>query len=163
MEDGVIDPMNLSPRRDDDEEEEHGKKDDEERPSSTGFINHFLCNLVSGEEDVKKRNINVSDCEDEDKAKGGGGGVISHLISNLVSPISPKAGNVKAFDGNGGCLKQGKTEEEGGGGGGGVIENLVSHLHSPLRGKSFEAIFFFFFFFTLLVKSIKSRTIYNNL
>ncbi|XP_059461490.1 uncharacterized protein LOC132190497 isoform X2 [Corylus avellana] len=113
MEDVVIDPMNLSPRGD----------DDQDRPS-TGFINHLLCNL--------KRSINVSEVEDEDKAKGGGGGLISHLISNLVSPISPKVGKVEAFDGNGGLLKQGKTEDEGGGGGG-VIENLVSRLPSPLQ------------------------------
>ncbi|XP_059461489.1 uncharacterized protein LOC132190497 isoform X1 [Corylus avellana] len=134
MEDVVIDPMNLSPRGD----------DDQDRPS-TGFINHLLCNLVSGggrgggreeeeekEDDEKKRSINVSEVEDEDKAKGGGGGLISHLISNLVSPISPKVGKVEAFDGNGGLLKQGKTEDEGGGGGG-VIENLVSRLPSPLQ------------------------------
>lgn len=147
MEDCVIDPMNLSPRGDDREEEKR-KKDEEERPS--GFINHLLFNLVSGgeaeEEKVDKEDDEKS--KDEDK----GGGLISHLISNLVSPRSQKPGKVEPFevenggskaeenvgvDGNGGRLKQGKTEGESSGGG--VIKNLISHLPDDAAPTADEA------------------------
>lgn len=149
-----------------DRDEDDVRKEDEsrggERPK--GFINHLLSNLVSGGEaqeervdkdqhDEEKRGI-VSESDGPDHHEDKGGGLISNLISNLVSPRSPKAGKVterkvEAFedenggskaeedegsDGNGG-LKQEKAEEEGGGGG--IIENLVSYLPAPLQGNPF--------------------------
>ncbi|KAF3973942.1 hypothetical protein ACB098_09G083900 [Castanea mollissima] len=172
MEDSIIEtenlvhPTNLSPKgvskvREDHEEEDDDKKDHEAKGGEerqAGFINNLLSKIVPGgeAEEEKEHDEDRRGSFGEDKYEDKGVGLISHYISNLVSPLSPKAGKftgqrVEDFEaGNGGSskveedvgggrsggqLKQGKIEEEegeGGGGKGGIIDNLVSHLPASL-------------------------------
>lgn len=166
MEDSIIEtenlvhPTNLSPKGGSKVREDHEAKGGEERQA--GFINNLLSKLGPGgeAEEEKEHDEDKTGSFGEDKYEDKGVGLISHYISNLVSPLSPKAGKftgqrVEDFevenggsskveedvDGrrNGGQLKQGKIEEEDGGGGGhgggGIIDNLVSHLPASLIGK----------------------------
>ncbi|OMO84954.1 hypothetical protein CCACVL1_10510 [Corchorus capsularis] len=115
MEDGVpeaetlLRPTSLSEDKAAIGETENPQGEESERP--TGFINHFISNLVTG---------GGGDADEENEPDGGkkeeqGGGILDHIISNLVG-------------------EETKTEktEEGEGGGGGFIDNIVSHLPTSL-------------------------------
>ena len=71
------------------------------------------------------------------------GGLLDHIISNLVTPSSPKTGNitrgkVEAFDGT--CENEsGFRSAEEVGGGGGLINNIVSNLFHHSEGEVRES------------------------
>ncbi|GMN20942.1 hypothetical protein TIFTF001_045408 [Ficus carica] len=74
------------------------------------------------QEDAKKKDL--EDTEEEEKRSGG---IIANLISNLVSPLSPKAGQVSSAQ-NG--------EEAGQNGQVSSVSNLISNLfHHSADGK----------------------------
>lgn len=95
-------------------------EDGEER--SSGFINHFLPKLAC-EKEVEEEREN-----DKDEEKRGG--IISHVISNFVSPASPKAGDFSSDNGS----------QDLGSCGGGVMKEIISNLfhQSEDRGKQIE-------------------------
>ncbi|GER26652.1 ubiquitin carboxyl-terminal hydrolase-related protein [Striga asiatica] len=125
------------------EEEEEGdvgreseEKEEQDNSGGGGVISNFISALVT-----------KVDGEDEGEEKDGG--LINQLLSNLVSPSSPKVAkdndvcngaeekgsgvfsNLKSEGGEGGG--DGRVAAEGGGGGGGgLIDNIVSHLPAPL-------------------------------
>ncbi|XWS55487.1 hypothetical protein CRYUN_Cryun09bG0004400 [Craigia yunnanensis] len=119
----------------------------EEEESASGFINHHLItNLVTGgDADEEKQ---TKQAEKETIPEGGkdekkGGGLLDHIISNLVFPSSPKTGNitqgkVEAFDGTS-ENESGFTSAEEVGGEGGVINNVVSNLFHHSEGEVRES------------------------
>ncbi|OMO97653.1 hypothetical protein COLO4_14473 [Corchorus olitorius] len=124
MEDGVpeaetlLRPTSLSEDKVAIGETENPQGEESERP--TGFINHFISNLVTGgggDADEEKRE-KVPEPEGGKKEEQGGG-ILDHIISNLVTPSSPKTGKrsreeVESFD----ARTENEADEEGGGGGG---------------------------------------------
>ncbi|PON42498.1 hypothetical protein PanWU01x14_281400 [Parasponia andersonii] len=90
--------------------------------NSSGLIEHFLPELVSGKEDEKQEQ--ESDKDDEKR-----GGLITHFIANLVSPKSPETGEFKAQSGETRNGDDSKSEEEDVGiSRGGLVNNLISNL-----------------------------------
>ncbi|MFQ6668734.1 hypothetical protein Gotur_034283 [Gossypium turneri] len=148
--DGLLHPIN--PKGDDEAgAKQHGEE--KERANGSGFINHLISNFVTAGSDADEEN-QAKEAEKETMSAGAeakneekGGGFFDQIISNLVSPLSPKAGSISA---------QGKAEafgesglrpeaEKGGGGGGGgmnkeeqtedgggIIDNIVSQLPTSL-------------------------------
>ncbi|KAE8686924.1 TRNA pseudouridine synthase B [Hibiscus syriacus] len=157
MEDAM--PEAVNPREDDEvsgeerQTPEAAKEHGEERANGGGgFINHLFSNLVNGgtdgdgenrSEQAEKETISAAA---EGKHDENSGGIFDHIISNLVSPLSPRTGNTST-------RTQGKTEafdhttasenepglrsegEGGGGGGGGFINNFVSNLFHHSEGE----------------------------
>ncbi|XWS43883.1 hypothetical protein CRYUN_Cryun16bG0142700 [Craigia yunnanensis] len=126
---------------------EAAKQEGEERAS--GFINHLISNLVTGEdadEDKQDKQAGKETIPEGKKMKrreeevgggaGSGGGLINNIVSNLfhhsesegreISEEKKKEETVKVSEEN----EAEKTEE--GGGGGGIINNIVSHLPTSL-------------------------------
>ncbi|MBA0814853.1 hypothetical protein Gohar_020653 [Gossypium harknessii] len=148
--DSLLHPIN--PKGDDEAgAKQHGEE--KERANGSGFINHLISNFVTAGSDADEEN-QAKEAEKETMSAGAeakneekGGGFFDQIISNLVSPLSPKAGSISA---------QGKAEafgesglrpeaEKGGGGGGGgmnkeeqtedgggIIDNIVSQLPTSL-------------------------------
>ncbi|MBA0666507.1 hypothetical protein Goklo_002910 [Gossypium klotzschianum] len=148
--DSLLHPIN--PKGDDEAgAKQHGEE--KERANGSGFINHLISNFVTAGSDADEES-QAKEAEKETMSAGAeakneekGGGFFDQIISNLVSPLSPKAGSISA---------QGKAEafgesglrpeaEKGGGGGGGgmnkeeqtedgggIIDNIVSQLPTSL-------------------------------
>ncbi|XP_038992553.1 uncharacterized protein LOC120116051 [Hibiscus syriacus] len=145
-------PDAVNPREDDEvpgEEKqtpEAAKENGEERANGgSGFINHLLSNFVNGDgenrtEQAEKETISAGAEGKHDKKSGG---LFDHIISNLVSPLSPRSGNIstqvkaEAFDDTTASENEPglRSEEEGGGGGGGFINNLMYNLFHPSEGE----------------------------
>lgn len=140
--DGLLHPVN--PKGDYEAgAEQHGEG--KERGTGSGFINHLISNLVTAGSDAGEEN----QAEKETTSAGAeekGGGFFDQIISNLVSPLSPKTGSIsgqgkaEAFGesglrpeaekgGGGGMNKEEQTED-----GGGIIDNTVSQLPTSLPG-----------------------------
>lgn len=111
-------------------EKEDRKDDVEEKP--IGLINHIISSFAPGDKQQEEEEEIGNKVSEEDN-KRGGGGLFTHIMSNLVSsavssPRSPDAGkagdhvfdNAKKTDGNG------------------VIDNIVSNLPTPLPGTSYS-------------------------
>ncbi|GMN40405.1 hypothetical protein TIFTF001_009628 [Ficus carica] len=80
------------------------------------------------QEDAKKKDLEATEEEEEEEEEEKrSGGIIANLISNLVSPLSPKAGQVSSAQ-NG--------EEAGQNGQVSSVSNLISNLfHHSADGK----------------------------
>ncbi|GMJ03260.1 hypothetical protein HRI_003995200 [Hibiscus trionum] len=153
MEDIV--PEAVIPREDDEvageerQNPEAVKEHGEERADGGGgFITHLFSNFVNGGTDGDDGENTTEQAEKETigaGAEGGneekGGGIFDHIISNLVSPLSPRTGNisssqgkVEAFDDT--SASQNEAEEEGSGGG--LISNFMSNLFHHSEGEAGE-------------------------
>ena len=113
-----------------------------------GLISNLISNLVprsmaeTGEEDIN------GDDKDEEKE----GGFINHIISNLVSPLSPRPREVSTAvengekgisdGGGGGSNSEEAAAAASAGGGRGLINNLISNIfnHSDEDGELKEDI-----------------------
>lgn len=89
-----------------------------DQKSTSGLIEHFLPNLVTGKEAEKEEQ--EGDKDDERR-----GGLITNFISNLVSPSSSKTG---VFSAQNGVSMSKSEEEEDVGSRGGIVNNLISNL-----------------------------------
>ncbi|XP_062095019.1 probable methyltransferase PMT26 [Humulus lupulus] len=103
-----------------------------DQKSSSGFIEKILPKLVSGKEDQEV------DKDDEKR-----GGLITHLISNLVSPSSPKGGEFTAQkdetpNGDSKSEKEGQEVDKDDERKGGLITDFISNLVSPSSPKTGE-------------------------
>lgn len=95
---------------------------------------------IEQKEEYSKRKETEAEGEDNEKRKGG---LLDHIIHNLVSPLSPKAGDVnQRKDEVFGSKEIGaRTENEGSGseeemgngnsGGGGLIQHVISNFFHP--------------------------------
>uniref|UniRef100_A0A2P2IMM6 Uncharacterized protein n=1 Tax=Rhizophora mucronata TaxID=61149 RepID=A0A2P2IMM6_RHIMU len=106
----------------------------EDRPSR--LFNHIpTANLVSSKgEPGEKREDDAKDVKNQKKP---GGGLLDHLISNLVAPLSPRAGAKQEKTINKEELVRVEEEDDqlkyrAGRGAGRIIENIVSHFPKSL-------------------------------
>ncbi|MBA0572358.1 hypothetical protein Golob_002703 [Gossypium lobatum] len=148
--DSLLRPIN--PKGDDEAgAKQHGEE--KERANGSGFINHLISNFVTAGSDADEENQakeaekETMSASAEAKNEEKGGGFFDQIISNLVSPLSPKAGSISAQGkaeafgesglrpeaekggggGGGGMKKEEQTED-----GGGIIDNIVSQLPTSL-------------------------------
>jgi hypothetical protein len=119
MEDGVTEVHSLFPPPKHNSEEGSKRKYNEEKEE--GFVS------TERAEKLKEKGLDIDEAKD---SSGGGGGVISNFISNLMTPLSPKTGKVTTEDESGNGVFEKEKEEEIGNNGGekGVISNLVSNF-----------------------------------
>ncbi|XVF55035.1 hypothetical protein PTKIN_Ptkin06aG0004100 [Pterospermum kingtungense] len=111
-----------------------------------GLINQLISNLVASGDSDENKQAGKETIPGGGKDGEKGGGLLDHIISNLVTPVSPKTGNttqgeVEAFDGT---SENQSVEEVGGGGGGagsggGLINNIVSNLFHHSEGEVVES------------------------
>lgn len=99
-----------------------------EEKKSWFFSNHKI-------EEEEKIGEEQNDAKDEDK------GVISSLISTMVSPLSFRTGEAETEDdeNRGGDLKKTEEDDENGGRedrGGGIIKNVISNLFHRSEGEA---------------------------
>ncbi|KAK8561598.1 hypothetical protein V6N13_149237 [Hibiscus sabdariffa] len=130
--------------RGDDEVAEEERQNPEAANAGTGFITNLFSNFVNGgtvgggenpTEQAEKETVSAG-AEGKNEEKGGG--LFEHIISNLVSPLSPRTGGkVEAFNDTSTTASENKAEEEGGGGGG-LINNLMSNLFQQSEGEEGE-------------------------
>lgn len=151
---GSVLPLSLSPtsgnKKEDDEAEDDKKVHKYEGVDGkvSGSRNNLFPRLMFGseaedekekkEEGKEQRGI-VKEGKEEEK----GGGIITDLISNVVSPPSPQAGEVTELKHEVIEVENGdsKSEEDVGvgGHGGGIINNLISNLfHQGSGGEQSE-------------------------
>ncbi|KAA8517730.1 hypothetical protein F0562_015211 [Nyssa sinensis] len=132
MEDGVTEneslvfPMNnTSSGRGDEEERDQGQDRDEESKGGGGE-----------QEGINEGQAEDLEVKDEGKSNFGskedlgGGGIVSHLISNIFPHGEGGGGEKEDNEEVVERKEQVKREEEGGGGG--VIDNIVSRFPTPL-------------------------------
>lgn len=144
---GSVLPLSLSPRISD-KEEAHEAEDDKKDPKAEvggdgkvgGSISRLFPRLIHEREaEVEKKEGRgvrgiVNECAAEEKD----GGFITHIISNSVSPLSPKVGEVTELQPEFSKVdsRDSKSEEDVGVGGHGVgiINNLVSIIFHRSNG-----------------------------
>ncbi|KAK6152540.1 hypothetical protein DH2020_015175 [Rehmannia glutinosa] len=153
MEDGVLEIKDLVNREEEEEKQRVDAKEieEEDQNPSGGVISNFISALVTKDNDEEENK------QEEEKE----GGIISHLISNLVSPLSLKVmkeDNVSTLGeekkGGGvfdnlisGILHQSGGEKDEGNEkveteaneSKGLIDNIVSHLPTPLADDAVPA------------------------
>ncbi|MBA0601462.1 hypothetical protein Gorai_004637 [Gossypium raimondii] len=148
--DSLLHPINP---KGDDEAGAKQRGEEKERANGSGFINHLISNFVTAGSDADEES-QATEAEKETMSAGAeakndekGGGFFDQIISNLVSPLSPKAGSISAQGkaeafGESGLRPEAETGGGGGGGvmnkeeqtedGGGIIDNIVSQLPTSL-------------------------------
>ncbi|KAL5550753.1 hypothetical protein UlMin_000929 [Ulmus minor] len=128
-------PLVLPNEKDGGEKKDQESKEGEE--SSTGFVKKFLPKLVFGKESEEQEEGQEDDrtqksIVNDDKVEEKRGGVITNLLSNLVSP---RAGEVtkQRFE-----TPDGDSKEEDLGNRGGIVRKIVSNLFDHSRGEERE-------------------------
>ncbi|KAH7514682.1 hypothetical protein FEM48_Zijuj11G0115800 [Ziziphus jujuba var. spinosa] len=108
-------------------EEDH-EKEKEDANKAQKKEDHLFSRLIHGGE---------AEAEKEDKEEEKSGGIITNFISNLVAPLSPKAGQVTEQEHEVDEIGKGDSKSvEDGGNGGGIINNLISNLFHQRRKKA---------------------------
>ncbi|XP_015897423.3 uncharacterized protein LOC107431065 [Ziziphus jujuba] len=106
-------------------EEDH-EKEKEDANKAQKKEDHLFSRLIHGGE---------AEAEKEDKEEEKSGGIITNFISNLVAPLSPKAGQVTEQEHEVDEIGKGDSKSvEDGGNGGGIINNLISNLFHQSNG-----------------------------
>lgn len=122
-------PSNPSPRSEE-KQEDHEREKKEGHDIFSRLIYGGEAEAESGKEDKGEQRGIVKEGKEEEEEKSGGTGILTHLISNLVSPLSPKAEQVTKQKHQVAEIDQKEDSEtvEVGGNGGGIISNLISKL-----------------------------------